>query len=108
MREPGWQKIGRPEGGDAPAEPDCLLASALRAMAQAENAARSGSAAGMFEAAGHLESTVEACRQYGESAQAAGTRKPDRESLTAIRSSLQRIGSLMAQSAEFQIGRAHV
>jgi len=108
MREPGWQQTGRPNGDGAPSEPDSLLAPALLAMAQAENAVRSGSAAGLFEAAGHLESAVEACRQYGEGAQATSGRKPDPESLIAIRSGLQRLGSLMAQSAEFHAGWARL
>jgi hypothetical protein len=83
---------------------------AVQAMSGAECALRTGSAAGLFEAAVHLESAVEACRHYGAAAAALppGDREQDVSRLGVIRNGLQRIGSLMAQSAEFHAGWARL
>lgn len=99
-----------PRGARAAAGANACLVQATQALAEAEQAVRSGSAAGLFEAAGLLESAVEACREYGSAGAglASGERKLDAELLTAIRSRLQRIGALMAQSAEFHAGWARL
>ena len=97
-------------GGHTPAGANPCLMQAVQALAEAEQAVRSGSAAGLFEAAGFLESAVEACRQYGSNGAGlpSGERKLDAEHLSAIRGRLQRIGALMAQSAEFHAGWARL
>jgi hypothetical protein len=106
MTQAGAQRIAPPDS-QMPADAASCLTRAARALLEAEQAVSSGSAAGLFEAAGLLESAVEACRQYGAGI-APGSRKFDAEQLGAIRGGLERIGALMAQSAEFHAGWARL
>ncbi|MBA3976125.1 MAG: hypothetical protein C0504_18110 [Candidatus Solibacter sp.] len=110
MTAAGTRQDDRPGGVQSPAADSTCLGRALQALAEAEDAVSAGSAAGLFEAAGHLEAAVEACRQY--TADAAGLQPGDRaldaDRLIVIRTGLQRIGSLMAQSAEFHAGWARL
>jgi hypothetical protein len=110
MTDAGSRQDRRPGGDQSPAVDPTCLDRALQAMAEAEFAVSTGSAAGLFEAAGHLESAVEACRQYGADAAGLppGDRALDADRLGVIRTGLQRIGSLMEQSAEFHAGWARL
>lgn len=110
MSETVWRRDSRSEASPAPAESSSCLARAIQAMAEAEQAVVSGSASGLFEAAGHLELAVESCRLYGDATRSGlpEDRKLHAGQLSAIRAGLHRIGSLMAQSAEFHAGWARL
>lgn len=95
------------EGRIAPDAGSCLVR-AIQDLEEAEHAVRSGSAAGLFLAVGHLDLVVEACRNFGKDTLPSSDRQLDSERMTAIRTRLRRISTLMAQSAEFHAGWARL
>lgn len=86
------------------------LARAHRAILEAEQLVRLGSAGRFFEAATVLETAVRACAEFQAEARALAyaDRTGAAEQLVQLRQGLSRVGAFMAAAADFHAGWARI